>query len=314
MTTAAAGFWEALDELVLRHQLVVDRPAGSAHAGYPDLIYPFDYGYLEGTASSDGDGIDVWIGSQASRNVDAVILTVDMAKHDAEIKLLLGCTVRETQIILNFLTGHGMRPWLVTRQGGIDWLLSRRSVRRFKPDPIADETLQCLIETAAWAPSAHNRQPWRFIVLASLESRQRLAGEMGAKLQADLLKDGLPTEQAHAQMLRSQERILQAPAAILLCQDTLQGDVYPDPPRQQAEFMMGMQSVALAGGYLLLAAHALGLGAVWMCAPLFAQESARHSLNLPSTWAPQALILLGYPSRPSRPRSRLSLSEIARFL
>jgi len=55
-------FWQALDLLVEEHELVIDRPAGSAHPRYLSFVYPLDYGYLKGTASSDGSGIDVWRG------------------------------------------------------------------------------------------------------------------------------------------------------------------------------------------------------------------------------------------------------------
>jgi nitroreductase len=76
---------------------------------------------------------------------------------------------------------------------------------------------------------------------------------------------------------------------------------------------MGVQSVALACGQLLLAAHAEGLGGVWVCAPLFAQESAQASLNLPATWDPQGLLLLGFPSRIPPPRDRFPVGEVTRF-
>jgi nitroreductase len=59
---------------------------------------------------------------------------------------------------------------------------------------------------------------------------------------------------------------------------------------------MGVQSVALACQNLLLAAHAKGLGACWMCAALFVPELIRTTLDLPETWEPQALITLGYPA------------------
>ncbi len=78
----------------------IDRPRGTAHPRYPDYIYPLDYGYLEGSTSMDGDGIDVWVGSLAERRVGGVICTVDLVKRDSEIKLLLGCTPEEMRIAL----------------------------------------------------------------------------------------------------------------------------------------------------------------------------------------------------------------------
>ena len=57
------GFWELLDKLVESSEIVIDRPNGTAHPRYPDFIYEVDYGYLKNLSSPDGDGIDVWVGS-----------------------------------------------------------------------------------------------------------------------------------------------------------------------------------------------------------------------------------------------------------
>ncbi len=56
------GFWRALETLAQSSALIIDRPKGSAHPRYPDMRYPLDYGYLAGTTSGDGAGIDVWDG------------------------------------------------------------------------------------------------------------------------------------------------------------------------------------------------------------------------------------------------------------
>lgn len=95
-----AEFWQALDVLVAQSEIVIDRPKGSAHPRYPHMIYPLDYGYLANTESMDGGGIDVWLGSDEARTIDAIVCTVDLIKRDSEIKLLIGCTEEEKQIIL----------------------------------------------------------------------------------------------------------------------------------------------------------------------------------------------------------------------
>ena len=89
-------FWNALDELVNTSEIVIDRPKGSAHPRFPDFIYRVDYGYLKNTASMDGAGIDVWVGS-GEKTVDAVMCIVDLMKRDSEIKILIGCTEEEKQ-------------------------------------------------------------------------------------------------------------------------------------------------------------------------------------------------------------------------
>jgi F420 biosynthesis protein FbiB-like protein len=306
-------FWEFLDRLVASSQVTLDRPKGTAHPRYPDLVYPLDYGYLENTTAIDGGGVDVFVGSQPDRALRSLALTVDLNKRDAEIKLLLGCTPDEEQVVLDFLNGFTMRACLVPRGGELDWLATRRSVRRFRPEPVPDALLRRVLETALRAPSAHNRQPWRFAVLTGAPAKERLALALGADFRRDLLTDGLSSEEAEAQAARSEARMRAAPALVILCQDLSVGDDYSDALRRQAEHTMGVQSVALAGGALLLAAHAAGLGGVWMCAPLFAPETTRRALDLPAGWDPQGMILLGYPARLPPPRERLALDMVARF-
>ena len=97
--TEDAGFWGALDELAANARLVIDRPKNSAHPRYPQFIYPLDYGYLDGTSSMDGGGIDVWRGSLDTLYIDAVMVIVDKVKKDSEIKLLMGCTEDEKELV-----------------------------------------------------------------------------------------------------------------------------------------------------------------------------------------------------------------------
>ena len=88
-------FWLLADEMVRTHRIVIDRPGGSAHPRYPDIIYPLDYGFLEGTSALDGDGVDCWVGSLPGSSLTGVIVTVDGFKQDTELKWLIGCTAQE---------------------------------------------------------------------------------------------------------------------------------------------------------------------------------------------------------------------------
>jgi F420 biosynthesis protein FbiB-like protein len=310
-----AAFWEALESLVAQHPLTIDRPRGSAHPRFPDLIYPLDYGFLEGTRSSDGAGLDVFVGSRPERRLDALLVTIDLAKGDSEPKLLLGCTEAEQTAVLEVLNRHEMHALLIRRgPPGLELLATRRSVRRFQPRPIPPEMIEQILAAATWAPSAHNMQPWRFVVVQSQEARQRLADGMGADFRRDMLRDGMPPTEAETQARRSHLRILEAPLLVILCQDITVGDAYPDPGRQQAEMLMGAQGVAMAGDTLLLAAHGLGLGGVWSCAPLFTPEAARRALDLPESWHPQAMLMIGYPARDPDRRPRQPLETVTRYV
>ena len=96
-----AAFWQAIEKIVAESKIIIDRPKGSRHPKYQDFIYPVDYGYLENTKSMDGNGIDVWKGSSPNGNyIDAIICTVDLFKKDSEIKILIGCTEEEKQLVL----------------------------------------------------------------------------------------------------------------------------------------------------------------------------------------------------------------------
>jgi len=107
-------FWSRLASLVSGGSVVFDRPKGSAHPDIPELIYPFDYGYLTGLRSGDGDEVDVWIGSLRRRVITGVICTVDMGKRDTEVKILLGCTRAEQRRILS-LHNHGNQRAVLIR-------------------------------------------------------------------------------------------------------------------------------------------------------------------------------------------------------
>src|SRR5687767_9487517 len=61
--TADISFWEFMEQLLITNSIIIDRSKGSSHPRYPNVIYPLDYGYLKNTTSSDGGGIDVWVGS-----------------------------------------------------------------------------------------------------------------------------------------------------------------------------------------------------------------------------------------------------------
>lgn len=94
-------FWNTLDELVRNSEIVIDRPKGTPHPKYPNLVYKVDYGYLKNTTSMDGNGIDVWVGTDIVKKIDAIMCIVDLMKKDSEIKILIGCTEEEKTIVYN---------------------------------------------------------------------------------------------------------------------------------------------------------------------------------------------------------------------
>ncbi len=190
---------------------------------------------------------------------------------------------------------------------------NRRSIRRYTQQPIADSVIKQLLTAATWAPSAHNRQPWRFVIIRENANKIHLAETMGQKLRRDLEADQIPQQIVEADLQRSYDRITLAPLVILLCLSMRDMDTYPDKQRAQNEYLMAVQSVAMAGQNLLLAAHELGLGACWMCAPLFCPEIVAAALQLPEDWQSQALLTLGYPAQ-AKEKTRHPLDSMVKWL
>ena len=98
-----------MSQLLITNSIIIDRPKGSPHPRYPTVIYPLDYGYLENTTSSDGGGIDVWLGTlntvmnkESAKTLTGILCTFDTLKRDAEIKLLIECSTEDIHIIRDF--------------------------------------------------------------------------------------------------------------------------------------------------------------------------------------------------------------------
>jgi coenzyme F420-0:L-glutamate ligase / coenzyme F420-1:gamma-L-glutamate ligase len=191
--------------------------------------------------------------------------------------------------------------------------LPRRMIRRYTDAPVHDAAVKAMLQAATTAPSPHNRQPWRFAVIRGA-ARFRLAEAMGTQLRADRLRDGDPGDVIDRDVARSHARITNAPVSILVCMTLAEMDRYPDARRAEAERWMAAQAVACATQNVLIAAAALGLGACWMCAPLFCGPTVRDALGLSDDWEPQSLITIGHPADEGRIRPRKALADVTRYL
>ena len=190
----------------------------------------------------------------------------------------------------------------------------RRSIRSYRPEGLPDDVIDRIFASAAAAPSAHNRQPWRYLVVRDAALKAGLAQAMGAQLAADRRADGDSEDAIARDVTRSYRRITGAPAVILVALSMAEMDRYPDPVRTHAEYLMAVQSTAMATQNLLLAAHAEGLGACWMCAPLFCPAAVREVLPIPADWEPQGLVTLGVPADLGRtPMRRKALSDFVMY-
>lgn len=191
----------------------------------------------------------------------------------------------------------------------MDFLRSRRSIRRYKNEPIPASVIERILETVTFAPSAHNLQPWRFAFIQTESAKIILGKTLTENLRRDMEAVGAPQTDIDSRVKRSLGRIDDAPVIILLCRDVTA--VRKEEPQ---EHIMAVQSVALAGLQLMLAAHAKGLGANWICWPLYAQDAVRSALELPDTWEPQGMFFIGYPDEEPGKKEVKALSTIIEYL
>jgi nitroreductase len=155
-------------------------------------------------------------------------------------------------------------------------ILSRRSIRKYTDRSVSQDTVKDLLKAGMAAPSANNLQPWQFVVLTERS-----------------LLDAVPSFHPHAAMLK------EAPLAILVCGE-------PESSRYW------QQDCGAATENILLAAHALGLGAVWL--GLFPREDrvkgVRELLKVPEAIIPMALIAIGYAAEEKAPSDRYNEAKV----
>ena len=163
-------------------------------------------------------------------------------------------------------------------------ILTRRSIRRFEDQPVTREQLEKLLEAARWAPTAGNLQPWVFVVVTAADARAALAAAAFG-----------------------QRFVAEAPAVI---------GVAAAPPEDSPYGLRGrelycLQDTAAAVQNVLLAAHAMGLGACWVGA--FDDGAVAQALELRKGERPVALVPVGVPAQGGR-SSRRPLSAVARWM
>ena len=99
----AAVPWTRWEALVAANGVTLDRPRGHPHPAFPDILYPLDYGYVNGTSSRDGDAVDAFVGSRPDLGLVGILLTRDHVRGDREVKLLLGMAPDEVYLAHGFL-------------------------------------------------------------------------------------------------------------------------------------------------------------------------------------------------------------------
>ncbi|MFA5316257.1 MAG: nitroreductase family protein [Dehalococcoidales bacterium] len=180
----------------------------------------------------------------------------------------------------------------------LEAIKTRRSIRRFKSTPLDNETLEQVLEAARWAPSWANSQCWRFIVVRDEHLKSELASTLMGK----------PVE-GSSEISRNSatDALIQAPLIIVVCAELGKSGYF----QGKASTDKGdwyMFDTALAMQNLVLAAHSLGLGTVFV--GLFDAGKAAQILEVPDGFKVVAITPLGYPDQEPRARPRHELGEI----
>lgn len=155
-------------------------------------------------------------------------------------------------------------------------ILTRTSIRAYQDRPVEDEKVEQLLRAAMAAPTAGNKQPWRFVVIEDRQTLKEIS--------------------AHFQTMKMAEH---APLAIVVC-----GDMDNTFPEDGKDYWV--EDASAASENLLLAAHALGLGAVW-CGVYPMQERVyylKKLLHLPANIVPLNVIPVGYPEGDATPKDK----------
>lgn len=157
-----------------------------------------------------------------------------------------------------------------------DNIMTRTSVRTYSSAPVSDEAVDSLLHAAMAAPTAGNKQPWRIVVVNEREKLDYIAAEFG-----------------------SMKMAAEAQVAIVLCGDTTA--TFEGEGRDY-----WVQDVSAATENLLLAAHSMGLGAVWCGIFPISERVGKFStlLSLPQEIVPMACVCVGYPAAESTPKDK----------
>ncbi len=192
----------------------------------------------------------------------------------------------------------------------------RRSIRRYKPDPIPDENIRKIIEAATLAPSASNAQMWHFLVVSNKEILARMKDAIIAKLDELGAEPASEKDLSRTKAARNYSTFfVEAPATIVVLGEPYHSDLDAIlltqgwTPEQISDLRQrpDIQSLGAAIQNICLAAHALGYGTCWMTGPTIARSELEKVLGVEPPWSLIALVPVGVPDYdpPARPRKPL---------
>jgi nitroreductase len=202
----------------------------------------------------------------------------------------------------------------------LELVKNRRTIRRFKPDPIPDEHIEKILEVARWAPSGFNMQPWEFIVIKDPKIKTDMLHWMDEyrRLISKIEFVREPWQKVPQAPYRDPEMDLRiAPVFILLLGDTRVQTGLPMMVRYDLERRQTIYTSSLANAYLYmsLAAAALGLASEWVsiAASAYPQAMLKDCLGIPAYLEVYDMMALGYGATRPRPKFIRKLSEMVHY-
>lgn len=195
----------------------------------------------------------------------------------------------------------------------LELIKKRRSIRRFKPDPIPDEYVDKIIEAARWAPSGANSQPWEFIVVKKEELRKRIIEPLMEY--TNLVHKAELTREPRLRFKWFGPGFVRAPVFILLCGDVRTKDAYPLLITLQRSSSIFASSLANAFLYMTLVATTLGLGSQWVSATTtpYVQSIIKDLLKIPKELEIYDMLAVGYPDFEPKPRLVRAKEEMIHY-